>query len=65
MPDYDFEHSELMLYYVHVLEECGELSEALSVLDSNAKARVIVDRVAVMETRGTLDALDYVMNVLS
>lgn len=54
-----------MLYYVHVLEECGELSEALSVLDSNAKARVIVDRVAVMETRGTLDALDYVMNVLS
>ena len=54
-----------MLYYVHVLEEYGELSEALSVLDSNAKARVIVDRVAVMETRGILVASDYVMSVLS
>lgn len=55
MPDYDFENSELMLYYVRVLEDTGELREALSVLDTNAKSRIIVDRVAVMETRGMLD----------
>jgi N-alpha-acetyltransferase 15/16, NatA auxiliary subunit len=30
----------------------GELTEALTLLDVNAKSRVIVDRVAVMETRG-------------
>lgn len=44
-----------MLYYVRVLEDTGELREALSVLDTNAKSRIIVDRVAVMETRGMLD----------
>ena len=44
-----------MLYYVRVLEETGEFSEALSVLDTNAKSRIIVDRVAVMETRGMYD----------
>jgi N-alpha-acetyltransferase 15/16, NatA auxiliary subunit len=36
----------------------GELSEALTLLDVNAKSRAIVDRVAVMETRGVL--LNYV-----
>jgi N-alpha-acetyltransferase 15/16, NatA auxiliary subunit len=30
----------------------GELAEALTLLDVNAKSRAIVDRVAVMETRG-------------
>ncbi len=33
-------------------ERMGELTEALTLLDVNAKSRVIVDRVAVMETRG-------------
>jgi hypothetical protein len=32
----------------------GELAEALTLLDVNAKSRTIVDRVAVMETRGVV-----------
>ena len=32
----------------------GELTEALTLLDVNAKSRAIVDRVAVMETRGVV-----------
>lgn len=51
VPDYDIEHSETLLYYVHLLEEIGDLDEALSVLDSNAKTRAIVDRTAIMEIR--------------
>ena len=54
MPDYDVEHSEMLLYHVALLEELGEFSEALSLLDTNAKSRVIVDRTAVMERRGTV-----------
>ncbi|KAI0064906.1 N-terminal acetyltransferase A auxiliary subunit [Artomyces pyxidatus] len=54
VPDYDVEQSELMLYHVRVLEDLGELSEALSLLDVNAKSRVIVDRVAIMETRARI-----------
>ena len=42
-----------MLYYVRILEDLGETSEALTVLDANSKERVIVDRTAVMEVRGT------------
>ena len=52
MPDYDPEQSDLLLYHVRILEENGELSEALTLLDMNAKSRAIVDRVAVLETRG-------------
>ncbi|EJD05554.1 NMDA receptor-regulated protein 1a [Fomitiporia mediterranea MF3/22] len=54
IPDYDFEHSELTLYHIRVLEELGELNEALGKLDDAAKSRVIVDRTAVMETRARL-----------
>ncbi|KAL5514354.1 hypothetical protein ACEPAG_2442 [Sanghuangporus baumii] len=54
VPDYDFEHSELTLYHVRVMEELGELNEALQKLDNSAKSRVIVDRTAVMETRARL-----------
>lgn len=56
MPDYDPEQSDLLLYHVRILEEKGELSEALTLLDMNAKSRAIVDRVAVMETRGMTDS---------
>lgn len=42
-----------MLYHVRVLEELGETSEALAVLDVNAKSRTIVDRTAIREMRGT------------
>ncbi|KAG5654558.1 hypothetical protein H0H81_000083 [Sphagnurus paluster] len=52
VPDYDIEHSETLLYHIHLLEEMGEFSEALSLLDVNAKSRAIVDRTAIMETRG-------------
>lgn len=54
MPDYDVEHSELLLYHTALLEEAGHFSEALTLLDTNAKARVIIDRTAIMERRGTV-----------
>lgn len=41
-----------MLYHVRVLEELGETSEALSLLDVSSKSRAIVDRTAIMEFRG-------------
>lgn len=56
MPDYDYEHSELVLYHISVLEELGELDEALAMLDTNAKSRVIIDRLAVLETRGEYES---------
>ena len=40
------------MYHIRILEELGEINEALTMLDNNAKSRVIVDRAAVMETRG-------------
>jgi N-alpha-acetyltransferase 15/16, NatA auxiliary subunit len=43
-----------LLYHVKILEDMGELAEALTVLDVNAKSRAIVDRVAVMEMRGVV-----------
>ena len=52
MPDYDYEHSELTLYHVGILEELGEYAGALTMLDTNAKSRVIIDRKAIMESRG-------------
>ncbi|PPQ74842.1 hypothetical protein CVT26_005222 [Gymnopilus dilepis] len=54
VPDYDYEHSETLLYYIIILEELGELSEALSVLDTSAKSRAIVDRTAILEFRARL-----------
>ncbi|OBZ77517.1 N-alpha-acetyltransferase 16, NatA auxiliary subunit [Grifola frondosa] len=54
VPDYDVEHSEVLLYHVRVLEELGETNEALALLDVNAKSRAIIDRVAIMEFRARL-----------
>ncbi|TFY68467.1 hypothetical protein EVG20_g3546 [Dentipellis fragilis] len=54
VPDYDFEQSETLLYHVRLLEELGETSDALALLDVNAKSRVIVDRVSIMEIRARL-----------
>ena len=54
VPDYDVEMSEILLYHVHVLEYLGEYTEALALLDASAKARTIIDRVAIMEFRGEL-----------
>jgi len=44
----------MLLYHVALLEEAGQFPEALSLLDTNAKARAIIDRTAVMERRGTI-----------
>jgi hypothetical protein len=52
VPDYDIEHSETLLYHIHVLEEMGEHSEALTMLDASSRSRIIVDRTAIIETRG-------------
>ena len=46
------EHSDVLLYHIRVLEELGETEEALSMLDTNAKSRAIVDRKAIGEVRG-------------
>lgn len=54
--DYDVEHSEVMLYHVRVLEDLGDFSEALNLLDACAKLRTIVDRTAIREFRGLLGA---------
>lgn len=58
IPDYDVEHSEVLLYHIRVLEDLGEYSEALSLLDVNAKSRAIIDRVAIMEYRGVFCSID-------
>ncbi|KAG8970736.1 hypothetical protein FRC03_004118 [Tulasnella sp. 419] len=54
IPDYDVEHSELLLYYIRMLEEVEKYDAALQFLDSSAKARSIVDRRAIMTTRAHL-----------
>ncbi|KII91268.1 hypothetical protein PLICRDRAFT_38004 [Plicaturopsis crispa FD-325 SS-3] len=54
IPDYDVDHSETLIYHVRILEELGEFSEALDMLDISAKSRAIVDRVAIMEFRARL-----------
>ncbi|KIM42317.1 hypothetical protein M413DRAFT_444742 [Hebeloma cylindrosporum] len=54
VPDYDIEHSETLLYYIHVLEELGDLSEALTVLDRNSRSRSIVDRTSILEIRARI-----------
>ncbi|KAI0766255.1 NMDA receptor-regulated protein 1-domain-containing protein [Irpex lacteus] len=54
IPDYDVEHSEVLLYHIRVLEDLGEYREALNLLDVNAKSRAIIDRVAIMEYRARL-----------
>ena len=46
--------SEILLYHVRVLEDLGDLTEALALLDSSAKERTIIDRVAIQEFRGEL-----------
>ncbi|KAJ6449420.1 NMDA receptor-regulated protein 1-domain-containing protein [Mycena vitilis] len=54
IPDYDVEHSETLLYHVRLLEDMGEFTEALAMLDVNAKSRAIVDRTSIMEIRARL-----------
>jgi hypothetical protein len=52
VPDHEVEHSEGMLYHVRVLEELGEISESLNLLESSADSEAIIDRTSIMEIRG-------------
>ncbi|TCD68847.1 hypothetical protein EIP91_009561 [Steccherinum ochraceum] len=54
IPDYDVEHSEVLLYHIRLLEDLGLYQEAVSLLDVNAKSRAIIDRTAIMEYRARL-----------
>ncbi|KAF9482671.1 N-terminal acetyltransferase A, auxiliary subunit [Pholiota conissans] len=54
VPDYDTEHSETLLFYISILEDLGDFTQALSVLDSNSRSRSIVDRTAILETRARI-----------
>lgn len=51
VPAYDVEYSETMLYYVRLLEDEGQYTESLSVLDASSKERTIVDKTSIMEIR--------------
>ncbi|KAI9511423.1 NMDA receptor-regulated protein 1-domain-containing protein [Russula earlei] len=46
VPEYDPEQSDLLLYHVRILEDMEEFTTALTLLDTKAKSRAIVDRVA-------------------
>ncbi|RPD56962.1 NMDA receptor-regulated protein 1a [Lentinus tigrinus ALCF2SS1-7] len=54
VPDYDVEFSEILLYHVRVLEDLGDYTEAIALLDASAKERTIIDRVAIMEFRARI-----------
>ncbi|KAK7439356.1 hypothetical protein VKT23_017581 [Stygiomarasmius scandens] len=54
IPDYDNDHSETLLFHIRVLYNLGLYTEAISLLDTNAKARAIVDKTAIMQYRAQL-----------
>ncbi|KAG9004716.1 hypothetical protein FRB93_010207 [Tulasnella sp. JGI-2019a] len=54
VPNYDLDYSELMLYYIRLLEELKEYSEAMQLLDVHAKGRSIVDKTAITLLRARI-----------
>lgn len=54
IPDYDVEHSEVLLYHVRVLELLGEYGVAHEFLERNAKNRRIMDPLIVLEMQARL-----------
>lgn len=52
VPDYDFEFSELLTYYVTLTEETGDYADALQLLEGYAKDRSIVDKSAILTIKG-------------
>ncbi|KIO28822.1 hypothetical protein M407DRAFT_229424 [Tulasnella calospora MUT 4182] len=54
VPDYDFEFSELLTYYVTLTEETGDYADALQLLESYAKDRSIVDKSAILTIKARL-----------
>ncbi|CAE6534150.1 unnamed protein product [Rhizoctonia solani] len=51
VPDYDYEHSELLLYHLRIMEILGKHEEVLAALDVYSKQREILDRTAIVEFR--------------
>ncbi|KAG9124964.1 hypothetical protein FRC07_009530, partial [Ceratobasidium sp. 392] len=51
VPDYDLEHSELLLYHLRIKEGLGKFDEVLAALDVYAKQRQILDRTSIVEFR--------------
>ncbi|KAF8605746.1 N-terminal acetyltransferase A, auxiliary subunit [Ceratobasidium sp. AG-I] len=51
VPDYDFEHSELLLYNLRIKESLGKHEDVLTALDVYSKQRQILDRTAIVEFR--------------
>ncbi|CAE6457624.1 unnamed protein product [Rhizoctonia solani] len=51
IPDYDPEHSELLLYHLRIMENLGKHEEVLAALDVYSKQRQILDRTAIVECR--------------
>ncbi|KAL5112550.1 N-alpha-acetyltransferase 15 NatA auxiliary subunit [Taenia crassiceps] len=47
---YNYEHSELLMYYIYILKESSKFEEALDFMDLHAKE--IVDSVSYLETYG-------------
>lgn len=52
VPKHDPEHSELLLYHLHILIDLEQYTEALEFLDSHSKSRSITDRLAISTNRG-------------
>jgi N-alpha-acetyltransferase 15/16, NatA auxiliary subunit len=54
VPDHDVEYTETILYHVQILEELGEVSEGLDLLDASIESKAIVEHTTVLEFRGTI-----------
>jgi N-alpha-acetyltransferase 15/16, NatA auxiliary subunit len=54
IPDYDVDHSEILLYHAQVLELLEDYTAALNFLDIKLSNRRIVDRHAALEARARL-----------
>ena len=64
VPDFDVEHSEVLLYHVRLLEELHRASDALVFLNSKADGRGIVDQTAILEIRGMIPSLLYFISTI-
>lgn len=52
IPPRDPEYAELIFFHVSILEELGEWQEALALLDSKTKDKLLIDRPRITECRG-------------
>lgn len=47
------------MYYLRILEDLGEYSDAMVQLDSYAKERSIIDKIAIAEVRGVFTSFFF------